>query len=122
MVGYSPWGHKELDMTEQLSTNYAEGTLNLRVGNAQRKKIGSFIQQNDIEYLPGTKYHRRQRLQSRIKIPFPQRPHNLMKEAAGVQDTSSVLTAVMRTLLERKALTKAGVNREESSLRTNVSV
>ena len=111
MVGYSPWGHKELDMTEQLGTSDVEGTLNLRVGNAQRKKIGSFIhsfiQQNDIECLPGTKYHGRQRLQSRIKILFPQRPHNLMKEAARVQDTSSVLTAVMQTLLEKKALTKA---------------
>ena len=68
--------------------------------------IHSFIQQNDTVYLPGTKYHGRQRLQSRIKIPFPQRPHNLMREAAGVQDTSSVLTAVMQTVLERKALTK----------------
>ena len=43
MVGYSPWGHKELDTTEQLSTSDVEGTLNLMMGNAQRKKIGSFI-------------------------------------------------------------------------------
>ena len=35
LVGYSPWGHKELDMTEQLST--AHNTI-------QKRFIGVFLQ------------------------------------------------------------------------------
>ena len=28
LVGYTPWGHKELDMTEQLSTAFKSGMEN----------------------------------------------------------------------------------------------
>ena len=27
LAGYGPWGHNELDMTEQLSTVYVQGAL-----------------------------------------------------------------------------------------------
>ena len=37
-MGYSPWGHKELDTTERLSTHVVEG-----VKSTQRIKKSSFL-------------------------------------------------------------------------------
>ena len=36
LVGYSPWGHKESDMTEQLSTQQAQGSI-VDCGNSMCK-------------------------------------------------------------------------------------
>ena len=40
LVGYSPWGHKELDTTEQLSTNTAQGSYGAQTewNNIQKRK------------------------------------------------------------------------------------
>ena len=39
LEGYSPWGHKELDMTERLSTHTAfQGSLSLADGKAEVQK------------------------------------------------------------------------------------
>ena len=39
LVGYSPWGHKELDTTEQLSTQHRSNMLEFRLGILGRKGL-----------------------------------------------------------------------------------
>ena len=43
LVGYSPWGHKELDMTE-----VAQGKFGLEVWNEARQRLIAFCQENTL--------------------------------------------------------------------------
>ena len=38
-MGYSPWGHKELDTTERLSTQHRSNMLEFRLGILGRKGL-----------------------------------------------------------------------------------
>ena len=38
LVGYSPWGHKESNTTEQISTHSLEAYINKEMSNKKKKK------------------------------------------------------------------------------------